>query len=85
MHAALGACAWPPLTHFEGVREEQNRQRMEDRERISATNSELARVNHEIGGIIDAIKAGVPGAELKTEMERLQARKTAGWRHSRTA
>jgi hypothetical protein len=61
----------------EGFREEQNRLRMEKREERAATMSELARVAKEIRGVIDAIKAGVPGAEVKAEMEGLQVRKAA--------
>jgi hypothetical protein len=61
----------------EGFREEQNHFRMAERERQAATTSELARVAKEIRGVIDAIKAGVPGAEVKAEMEGLQARKAA--------
>jgi hypothetical protein len=61
----------------EGFRQEQNRLRMEERERQAATNAELTRVAKEIRGVIDAIKAGVPGAEVKAEMEGLQARKAA--------
>lgn len=60
-----------------GFREEQNRQRMEQRERLAATKRELARVTREVRTVIDAIKAGVPGSELKAEMEGLQARKAA--------
>ena len=60
-----------------GFREEENLYRMEQRERIAATTRELDRVAKEIRGVIEAIKRGVPGDELKTEMEDLQARKAA--------
>jgi hypothetical protein len=50
---------------------------MEQRERITAMKRELDCVTRDIRGVVDAIKAGVPGAELKTEMEDLQARKAA--------
>ena len=50
---------------------------MEQRERLAATTRELDRVTRGIRKVIDAIKAGVPGPELKTEMEDLQARKGA--------
>lgn len=39
---------------------------------MAATRSELDRVAREIKGVIAAIKAGVPGAELKAKMEGLQ-------------
>jgi site-specific DNA recombinase len=60
-----------------GFREAENQHRMEQREQITATKRELERVGRDIRKVIDAIKAGVPGEELKTEMENLQARKTA--------
>jgi DNA invertase Pin-like site-specific DNA recombinase len=60
-----------------GFREEQNRFRMEQRERITSIQRELDRIARDIFRVIDAIKAGVPGEELKTEMEDLQARKAA--------
>jgi site-specific DNA recombinase len=62
---------------FEGLREEQNRERMEQRARLAGTKSELAHVAQAIRAVIDAIKAGFHGPELKAEMEGLQARKTA--------
>ena len=58
-----------------GFQEAQNQERMELRGRIVATKRELDRVT--IGKIVDAIVSGVSGAELKTKMEDLQARKSA--------
>ena len=67
-----------PFAEFcAGFREEQNRMRMEQRERLAATRRELDRVTREIKAVVAAIKKGVPGEELKTEMAELQARKTA--------
>jgi hypothetical protein len=60
-----------------GFREAQNQHRMEQRERITATKREFDRVTRDIQKVIEAILAGVPGSEVKTKMEDLQARKTA--------
>lgn len=60
-----------------GFQEVQNQERMGLRGRIVATKRELDRVTRGIGKIVDAIVSGVPGAELKTKMEDLQARKSA--------
>ena len=60
-----------------GFQEAQNQERMELRGRIIATKREVDRVTRGIRKIIDAIVAGVPGEELKTKMEDMQARKTA--------
>ena len=68
-----------------GFREQMNTFRLEQRERNAATKRELDRVARDIGKVIGAIKAGVPGAELKAEMEQLQARKEALLTQARTA
>jgi hypothetical protein len=52
----------------ESVREEQNGLRMEDHERTGGDEE-----SREIRRVIDAIKAGVPGEELKAEMEACNA------------
>ena len=54
---------------------EMNRLRMEYRANLSSAERELERVRASIGKIIDAIKAGFAGPELKAEMDELQARK----------
>jgi site-specific DNA recombinase len=52
-----------------------NRLRMEHRASLSAAERELERVRADIRKVIDAIKNGFAGPELKTEMDELQARK----------
>jgi site-specific DNA recombinase len=54
---------------------EMNRLRMEYRANLSSAERELERVRASIGKIIDAIKAGFAGPELKAEMDELQVRK----------
>ena len=54
---------------------EMNRLRMEYRANLSSAEGELERVRASIGKIIDAIKAGFAGPELKAEMDELQVRK----------
>src|SRR6185436_2417589 len=48
---------------------EMNRLRMEYRANLSSAEGELERVRASIGKIIDAIKAGFAGPELKAEMD----------------
>jgi site-specific DNA recombinase len=48
---------------------------MEYRANLSSAERELERVRASIGKIINAIKAGFAGPELKAEMDELQARK----------
>jgi DNA repair exonuclease SbcCD ATPase subunit len=55
---------------------EMNRLRMAARASITAMEQELARVEAEIKKLIQSIKDGVPGAMLKDEAIRLEARKT---------
>jgi site-specific DNA recombinase len=54
---------------------EMNRLRMEHRAGLSSAERELERVRAGIRKIIDAIKDGYAGPELKAEMDELQARK----------
>ena len=54
---------------------EMNRLRMEHRASLSSAERELERVRAGIRKIIDAIKDGFAGPELKAEMDELQARK----------
>ena len=54
---------------------EMNRLRMEYRANLSSAEHELERVRAGIRKVIDAIKDGFAGEELKTEMDELQARK----------
>lgn len=56
---------------------EMNRLRMEQRADQSSSKRELERVRRDIQKVIEAIKAGYAGAELKAEMEALQVRKEA--------
>ena len=53
-----------------------NRLRMEHRASLSATERELERVRVEIHKIIEAIKKGFAGSDLKAEWDALQERKT---------
>jgi site-specific DNA recombinase len=61
----------------EGVRQQWNLERMDQRERLAATKGELARVQREIRGIIEAIKRGFHDDEMKAEYDGLRARKAA--------
>src|SRR2546425_3446924 len=54
---------------------EMNRPRMEYRANLSSAARELERVRAGIRKVIDAIKDGFAGPELKAEMDELQARK----------
>ena len=54
---------------------EMNRLRMEHRASLSSAERELERVRAGIRKVIDAIKDGFAGPELKAEMDELQARK----------
>src|SRR5262245_51429634 len=54
---------------------EINRLRMEQRAGLSSAKRDLERVKRDIRNVIDAIKAGYAGPELKAEMDDLQARK----------
>ena len=56
---------------------EMNRLRMEQRAGLTAAKRELERVRRGIQKVIEAIKAGYAGPELKAEMDDLQARKEA--------
>jgi hypothetical protein len=56
---------------------EMNRLRMEQRAGQSSAKRELERVRREIQKVIEAIKAGYAGLELKAEMGALQTRKEA--------
>jgi site-specific DNA recombinase len=56
---------------------EMNRLRMEQRAGLSSAKRDLERVKRDIKKVIDAIKAGYAGPELKAEMDDLQARKNA--------
>jgi hypothetical protein len=54
-----------------------NRLRMEHRARLSAAEREFERVQDDIRRVIEAIKNGFAGPDLKAEWDVLQARKTA--------
>jgi hypothetical protein len=56
---------------------EMNRLRMEQRAGLSGAKRELERVKRGIQKVIDAIKEGYAGPELKAEMDGLQERKNA--------
>jgi site-specific DNA recombinase len=56
---------------------EMNRLRMEQRAGLSSAKRDLDRVKRDIKKVIDAIKAGYSGPELKAEMDDLQIRKNA--------
>jgi site-specific DNA recombinase len=56
---------------------ETNSLRMEQRAGLSSAKRDLERVKRDIKKVIDAIKAGYAGQELKGEMDDLQARKEA--------
>ena len=56
---------------------EMNRLRMDQRAGLSSAKRDLERVKRDIEEVIDAIKAGYAGPELKAEMDDLQARKNA--------
>jgi site-specific DNA recombinase len=56
---------------------EMNRLRMEQHAGLSSAKRDLERVKRDIRKVIDAIKAGYAGPELKAEMDDLQARKNA--------
>ena len=56
---------------------EMNRLRMEQRAGLSYAKRDLERAKRDIKKVIDAIKAGYAGPELKAEMDDLQARKNA--------
>jgi hypothetical protein len=56
---------------------EMNRLRMEQRAGLSSAKRDLERVKRDIKKVIDAIKAGYAGPELKAEMDDLQVRKNA--------
>src|ERR687897_1453238 len=55
---------------------EMNRLRMEHRATLSAAERELERVQHDIRRVIEAIKNGFAGPDLKAEWNALQERKT---------
>ena len=54
---------------------EMNRLRMEQRAGLSGAQRDLERVRRDIQKVIEAIKAGYAGPELKSEMDALQVRK----------
>jgi DNA invertase Pin-like site-specific DNA recombinase len=56
-------------------RKEVNRQRAEDDGRRDRTVRDLEKIEREIRRLIEAIKAGVPGAAVKEEMTVLEARR----------
>jgi len=56
---------------------EMNRLRMEHRASLSAAERELERVQGDIRRVIEAIKNGFAGPDLKAEWDALQERKTA--------
>src|SRR5712692_5035301 len=56
---------------------EMNRLRMEQRAGLTGAKRELERVKREVQKVIDAIKEGYAGPELKAEMDGLQERKNA--------
>ena len=56
---------------------EMNRLRLEQRAGLSSAKRDLERAKRDIKKVIDAIKAGYAGPELKAEMDDLQARKNA--------
>jgi site-specific DNA recombinase len=56
---------------------EMNRFRMEHRASLSAAERELQRVQGDIRRVIEAIKNGFAGPDLKAEWDALQERKTA--------
>jgi DNA invertase Pin-like site-specific DNA recombinase len=56
---------------------EMNRLRMAQRAGLAAAERELEQVRAGIRDVIEAVKAGLMGPELKLEMDRLQARKEA--------
>ncbi|HEY7283818.1 MAG TPA: recombinase family protein, partial [Vicinamibacterales bacterium] len=59
-----------------GFREAQNEHRMQQRARITITKREFDRVSRDITRVIEAIKNGFAGPELKAEWDTLQERKT---------
>ena len=56
---------------------EMNRLRMEQRAGLSGAKRDLERIKRDIQKVIEAIKAGYAGPELKAEMDALQVRKEA--------
>jgi site-specific DNA recombinase len=56
---------------------EMNRLRMEQRAALSGAKRDLERVKRDIEGVIEAIKNGFAGPDLKVEWDALQARRTA--------
>jgi site-specific DNA recombinase len=56
---------------------EMNRLRMEERAGLSGAKRDLERVKRDIKKVIEAIKNGFAGADLKAEWDALQERKTA--------
>lgn len=56
---------------------EMNRLRMEQRAGLSGARRDLERVKRDIKKVIEAIKNGFAGPDLKAEWEALQERKTA--------
>jgi site-specific DNA recombinase len=55
---------------------ELNRQASEQDARRDCVKRDLAKTEREIGRLIEAIKAGVPGAAVKDEMKTLEARRS---------
>jgi hypothetical protein len=56
---------------------EMNQFRMEHRASLSAAEGELERVQNDIHRVIEAIKNGFAGPDMKAEWDALQERKTA--------
>jgi site-specific DNA recombinase len=56
---------------------ETNRLRMEQRAGLSGAKRDLERVKRDIKKVIEAIKSGFAGPDLKAEWDALQERKTA--------
>jgi site-specific DNA recombinase len=55
---------------------ELNRQAAEQDARRDSVTRDLAKMEREIGRLVEAIKAGVPGAAVKDEMKTLEARRS---------
>ena len=63
-------------TFVDEFHRELNRQASEQDARRDCATRDLAKTEREIGRVIEAIKAGVPGAVIKDEMTALEARRS---------
>ncbi len=62
-------------TFVDEFHRELNRQASEQDARRDCVTRDLVKTEPEIGRLIEAIKAGVPGAAVKDEMKTLEARR----------